>query len=344
MLRASADGRFVAHLALTDNPDGCRDLERLRATDDRGCAAFSVYEIASGRRVLGPVVPPFGPGDIAINADGSRVAVAGGFDGDLAVYRTRRATAACFAGLPRPRERDRGAGHRGGRRSGPDGQLYAGSLAGPIRELDPATLAVRRTFDGPPMSSSRNHVVVADGLLVAGGTDALVAFDLRTGARRWTVDLRGATPDPCPTLAVAPASDRLFCADQFGVIYERYLESGERTGVDRSPQLGRIGDLSVDGRELVAFGGEAGAVSRWRLDGSGPVTDLVAAGHLAADGVQRRRTVLARRPPPAEGDARRRPLRVRALGSGRQTAPSRASRRAEASAGSGQICWSGAPP
>jgi hypothetical protein len=69
--------------------------------------------------------------------------------------------------------------------------------------------------------SSGNHVVVLDGLLVAGGTDALVAFDLRTGARRWTVDLRGVAPDPCPKLAVAPASARLFCADRFGVISER---------------------------------------------------------------------------------------------------------------------------
>ena len=64
-----------------------------------------------------------------------------------------------------------------------------------------------------------------------------------------------------------------------------------------------MGDLSVtsDGRELVVFGAQAGVVSRWRLDGSGPVTKMVAAGHYAADGFDAtgRSLVVARRPPTA---------------------------------------------
>jgi WD40 repeat protein len=52
------------------------------------------------------------------------------------------------------------------------------------------------------------------------------------------------------------------------------------------PQSGSVGRLAVssDGRELVAFGAEAPIVSRWRLDGSGPVTRLVAPGHVVYDG------------------------------------------------------------
>jgi DNA-binding beta-propeller fold protein YncE len=57
--------------------------------------------------------------------------------------------------------------------------------------------------------------------------------------------------------------------------------------------------VTADGRELVAFGQEAGAVSRWRLDGSGPVTDLIAEGHLVGDGYDPsgRTLLVARRPP-----------------------------------------------
>ena len=306
VLRASANGRLVAQLVATTSPGRCRDLDGLRATDNRGCAVFSVYEIASGRRVLGPVVPPFGPDDIAINADGSLVAVAGGFDGDVAVYRTadgRRI--GVLPGLARPKRFDRDTWLRDTAAVGfgPDGHLYLGSLAGPVRELDPTTLDTLRTFPAPPLSSHEHVTVTPDGVLVTGGSNALAAFDLRDGSRRWTVDLRGVHPDPCPWLTVAPSSERLYCGNNFGVIEERDLKTGARTGVDRSPQLGRVGDLSVttDGRELVAFGAEAPAVSRWRLDGSGPAVDLVAKGHLVYDGYDAtgRSLLVARRPPTA---------------------------------------------
>src|SRR5262249_49197223 len=154
-----------------------------RTTGNRGCGAFSVYEIASGRRVLGPVRPPFSPEAIALSADGAFVAVAGGFDGDVAVYRTRDGRrSGVLPGLARPEGIDE-VHDTAAVAFAPDGRLYLGSLAGPVRELDPETLAVRRTFDAPPLSSS-NHVIVTDRLLVAGGSTALVAFDRRTAARR----------------------------------------------------------------------------------------------------------------------------------------------------------------
>jgi hypothetical protein len=47
-----------------------------------------------------------------------------------------------------------------------------------------------------------------------------------------------------------------------------------------------VGTLSVsaDGTELTALGAGAPAISRWRLDGSGPVHSLVARGHVAFEG------------------------------------------------------------
>jgi WD40 repeat protein len=69
------------------------------------------------------------------------------------------------------------------------------------------------------------------------------------------------------------------------VIEERDLATGQRTGVRRETQLGGLSDLAItdDGRELVVFGGDR-TVSRWRVDGSGPVTTHVAEGRVVMDG------------------------------------------------------------
>ena len=146
---------------------------------------------------------------------------------------------------------------------------------------------VTRTFPGPRMSSANFVLVSRHGLLVTSGENAIVAFDRRTGRRRWTVDLRGGTyEDPCPFVAIADTARTLYCGSYFGQIEERNLMTGDRTGRTLDPQIGSVGDLAVsaDGRELIAFAAQSGVVSRWRLDGSGPVTRLVGRGRIATDG------------------------------------------------------------
>jgi DNA-binding SARP family transcriptional activator/WD40 repeat protein len=276
MVRVSEDGRYVAHL-VPSGPDGpCTDLEVLRATDNAGCAVLAVYEIASGERVLGPVRPPVGPGDLAIAADGSLVAVAGGYDGKVVVYRIRSGErVGVIPGMPRPS----GANYVQNTATvafGPDGQLYVGSMAGPVRAVDPGTLAVAATYDAPPHSAHYNLAVTADGLLVGTGERGMVAVDTAVGAVRWRAELTVAGGIvPCSLLAVSEPMGRLYCGDAAGLLVERELATGERTGVRLDPQRGSIGDLAVDadGRELVVFGGDAAVVSRWRLDGSGPVVE-----------------------------------------------------------------------
>jgi WD40 repeat protein len=67
---------------------------------------------------------------------------------------------------------------------------------------------------------------------------------------------------------------RLYCGNFAGEIEERDLTDGQITGVRRDPQGGRVGDLAVaHGNELVAFG-EGSWMSRWRLDGTGPVATM----------------------------------------------------------------------
>ena len=276
VLRVSGDGRRVAQLIFAPaSADVCGSYERLERDDGRGCTLLTVFDIATRRPVFGPVPTPIQGGDLAIDHSGRLVAVTGGFDGDLTTYDVDRGVRlGVLPGLPRPEEafnvRDTGAVafDRSGR-------LYLGSMAGPVREVDPRTLEVRRTHDAPPMSTHNFLTVTPDGLVVGTGDEFLVAFR-RNGSEEWRVDLRGGTDiNPCPTAAVAPAMDRLYCGNFVGEIEERDLASGQLTGVRRDPQGGRVGDLAVaHGNELVSFG-EGNGMSRWRLDGTGPVAAMV---------------------------------------------------------------------
>jgi DNA-binding SARP family transcriptional activator/outer membrane protein assembly factor BamB len=274
IVRVSTDGRKVAHVVLAEAEHQCFVLDVLRVTDDAGCAALSVFDVASGERVLGPVVLPVGPGDLAVNADGSLVAVAGGYDGKVAVYRSGEPVG-IVPGMPRPsgapNEVDTAAVA-----FGPDGRLYTGSLGGRVRVVDPATLAVTAIYDAPPRSTHNHLTVTQGGLLVGTGDANLVAIDTAAGAVVWSADITIAgDPFPCPYFAVSELMGRFYCGDYYGTLVERELATGGRTGVRLDPQQGDVGELAVGagGRELVAFGGGAQIVSRWRLDGSGPIVD-----------------------------------------------------------------------
>lgn len=287
VVRVSGDGRWVAQLVFVANSEGCNAGGESFGPADPRCGFLALFDIATGERVTGPVSPAFGAGDIAINFDGSLVALAGGLNGDLALYRTSDGSLqGTIAGLGP----NQGPGFfRNTAAVGFDanGSLYVGSQAGPIREIDPRTMEVTNEFSGPPMSSHLHLLTTPDGTVVAGGTDALIAVDGRTGETRWTVDIRnGIHPIPCPYMAVSARSEELFCGNLFGVVEERDLNTGALTGSTLDPQLGSVGSLTVtsDGSELVAFGAEAPVISRWRLDGGGMVSDLIAEGHAVLDG------------------------------------------------------------
>ena len=125
-----------------------------------------------------------------------------------------------------------------------------------------------------------------DGRLIASGEDALVAVDLSTGDLLWSREFATAQPAPCPWLAVAQSRSTVFCGDLWGGIEERSLDTGLPTGRQLDTQLGAVGPLTVspDGDELVAIGAGSSAISRWRLDGSGAITRMIARGQVAAGG------------------------------------------------------------
>jgi WD40 repeat protein len=278
VVRVSGDGRYVAQLA---------DVGSAPAA-----TALSVYQINSGRRVFGPLRTPFPAGDIALNADGSLVAVAGGPRGDLTVY--RRAAAQMVGTLP-------GLGSPHGVELarataavdfGPDGRLYLGSTLGPIRVVDPTIMRVVNTYRAPLLSSHNQLLISSAGLLVAAGDEAAVAIDTSTGVTRWTIK-RQRGSNACSAIAVAASAGRLYCLSVFstgsqgnlgrvGRLEERDLATGLPTGVVLDPQQGTVGDLAVtaDGRQLVTFSHNAPVLTEWRLDGTGPVTTRMGTGWL----------------------------------------------------------------
>ena len=149
------------------------------------------------------------------------------------------------------------------------------------------------TFDAPLMSSN-NQVIATDTVLLAAGDESIAGVDLTTGALRWSVP-RAKAANACSAIALSELTGRFYCrltyatssrqnSNRIGRLDEHSLATGQPTGVVLDPQLGTVGDVAVsaDGRELVTFSHNTSVISRWRLDGSGPVTTRLGEGRIGA--------------------------------------------------------------
>ena len=221
--------------------------------------------------------------DVAISDYGDLVAVAGGYDGDLATYdvddrppagATRRA-AATRTGVKL--SRDTAAVAFDG-----SGDVYLGSMAGPIRQVDPRTLEVRQDLPGAAdvlTRGSRGHGRGAAGLTTCWSPPATRPCSPSTstsGRRRWVADLRA---ELFPSRVRSSPSPK----GSPGLLRQPLRAGrGARPGhgsEDRPPsrpsarqRRGSIGGVASGVAELVGFAAGEAAYSRWRLDGS----DLVA--------------------------------------------------------------------
>ena len=143
----SATCPLVSLFAIEAGEECYEPFGLLERTDGQGCGAFVVHEVRTGQRLVGPVELPFRAGHIAIDGGGYHVAATGGFDGDLAVYGTEAGElVGTVPGPPRPSEvwdffDVAGVGF------GPDGRIFAGSMAGPIRVVDTTDASLIRTIE-----------------------------------------------------------------------------------------------------------------------------------------------------------------------------------------------------
>ena len=123
----------------------------------------------------------------------------------------------------------------------------------------------------PRTISYLSTVTGSSGTVPAG----LFRADASTVTRRWYVPDR---TESCRTDTVIGSLGRLDCADGFGRLVERDLANGRITR-HLDTQHGAAGSLAArGGTELVVFGEAETVVTRWRLDGSGPITRRLAPG------------------------------------------------------------------
>ncbi|MDT7578688.1 MAG: hypothetical protein QOH17_5021, partial [Pseudonocardiales bacterium] len=248
-----------------------RRIAQLLACERSPCSFVLVYNLITGQPIGRPIRLAVSGERVAISDDGTVVAAASARDGAVTVFTADGKQIADIPSLPRPKDAGQTT-HTGGVAFGPDGLLYLGSLAGPIRVVEPRGGKLLRTLAAPAYFSNVHLHIGADGIVVAVGQRGMLSLNASTGTTRWAVDLRGKDPDPCPWFAASETAGHLYCGSHYGEIEERSRATGQRTGVVLDTQLGDVGELSLsdDGGEIDAFGADSPAISRWRLDGSGP--------------------------------------------------------------------------
>jgi WD40 repeat protein len=128
-----------------------------------------------------------------------------------------------------------------------------------------------------PANTTTSLSAVGDGTAIVGsGPAGVVRFSVASGSIEWRqLDPAGS----CVNMTVVEQADAVFCGDAFGRLVERNLSTGELLKT-LDAQNGSSGSLwpAKNGTELVSFGNSEPLVARWRLDGSGPITRLMAKG------------------------------------------------------------------
>ena len=123
--------------------------------------------------------------------------------------------------------------------------------------------------------------VVSDTRVITTGDRRISSVDLAAGRVDWSQEF--ATEDePCPWVTASVELGTLYCGDLFGQIEERSLDTGAPTERSFDPQLGFVG-THVGRRRTVRSSSSsvaAAAITRWKLDGSGAVTRVIAPGWL----------------------------------------------------------------
>ncbi len=261
MFVTDADARLVAHLV----PD-----------DISGSTLAGIYDVASGELVTAAIDVGGFAETAALSAGGDTLFVSLLADGSVRAFAT--GSGALRGVLPPPGGTDSDVrfGFGVGLASAGNDTVVVGSAAGVVRVVDTATLDVVATISvGPNVTHSLRGV--RDGTAIVGsGPNGAVRFDRASGDVTWQV---GDEPENCWNLGVVAEADAVFCGDHHGRIDVRDLATGTvRTTLDG--QHGNTGAMwpATGGTELVSFANNAPVVSRWRLDGSGPVTRVITPG------------------------------------------------------------------
>ncbi len=269
--------------ALVPSPDGNLLAQVFGAIDLRGRATTSIAMLdVATRRPVGPLIhADLSAGSFAFSPDQRELIVSGGADGTAVAFDI--ATGAELARLPGTPPEEPLASQiwqtAGLAFIDPD-HLAVGSVVDTIRIVDPRTLEPIGDPIVVPQNSTRALFALDGGATLLGaGRNSDVRVDVATGKVVWALNSEQIPVAGCSGVTVVPERSHFYCSDAFGRLEERSLRDGSRIR-QLDAQNGAATSLwpTRQGTELVAFGSSERVVSRWRLDGSGPITQRVAPG------------------------------------------------------------------
>jgi WD40 repeat protein len=269
ILAASADSSRLAHVV----PD-------LAAAGH----LLAVYDTATGVMRAGPIGVGGYVESMVLSPDGGTVFVSMLDDGSVQVYDVATGARRGTIAYPGPADRLDWQFGVGLAPLGSDA-VVIGSAIGIVRVVDVTSLAVTSMITTIRDASHALRSAGDGSSVVGAGPGGIALLDTATASVQWSVE----EPENCWHLAVVAPADALYCGDHYGRIDVRDLT----TGTVRSTlngQNGNTGSLwaASDGTELVSFANNEAVVSRWRLDGTGPVTSVVAHGsttsYISPDG------------------------------------------------------------
>jgi DNA-binding SARP family transcriptional activator/WD40 repeat protein/energy-coupling factor transporter ATP-binding protein EcfA2 len=244
---------------------------------------LTVWDLKTRESRFAPIRVPHVASRVALDRDGSIVAASGGAEGRTTIYDARSGRHLTdIEGLARPDGADQTFS------TAPvvfrdDGSLLVGSLAGPVRVLDPTDGTELGRVAAPAFTTSDQLWLTEDDTtLVSLGysTDgpALMTFDLDAG----TALQRDPTAlsVSCNSWAFAERLNAVLCGTWDGRVIGSDVATGGELPRRFDSQVGPVCALatSPDGSTFVELAdclGSKATMLEWRLDGGGPVSRLV---------------------------------------------------------------------
>lgn len=285
LVGVSGDGRIGAVMWPSDAPGGLRGFGRSTRSE------LVVFDLGRAERIWGPTRIDVGAGALALNADGSIIALADVFDGAVTListsdWRMRGIADETPSAPPVVSDEEAAIQPSASALAFDDrGRLLVGRFDDRLDVIDPSSATISASMPVPELSANRALAVSDSGAVIGSGDFGLIAFEPDGQRVRWSTDIRRPDPGQCTRLAVVEQRQRVYCGSAFGRINVFDLADGTPLPSEQiGPLFGNVETIAVNADEstLTAIGGNQPAMSRWQLEGFGSGRRLIAPGHVLA--------------------------------------------------------------
>jgi DNA-binding beta-propeller fold protein YncE len=278
LVEVSRDGRVGAVLWSAGTPSD-RGLEHVSTRSD-----LAVFDLERAERIGGSNRIDVGLGALAVNADGSIIALADSNNGAVTLVSTTDRQMRNIAGqtlVP-----DRPGRHAAALAFDGRGRLLVGRHGDRVDVIDPSSAIVSASMAVPQGAVGAAMAVGDSGIVIASGDSGLIAFEPDKQQVRWSTDLSQPTEELCKWLALSESLQRVYCGSRLGGRISVFdLADGAPIPAEEIRPLNGDGgtiDVSADGAVLTVISRREPIIFRWRLEGMGLGGRLLAPGHLLA--------------------------------------------------------------